>query len=254
MKNLFYAGALLVLTAVFCPLLSATTTIYYQDFEDTSFNHGDSFGNLSGLKNSANQNISFTGGTIYNTGSDKMLKLEGSFPDFESSAAIMVNLNNYFLQSITFNFYFEYITASQEALEIPTILTAEILLVGQGNKVFHNPIYLLNFNYTGIQEGLMDVTPDPSSYDSPFNTSYSTQNKASFTADLSSLSQFISNAGSSIALVVSVLYPDLEDEYDAKVYIDDITVTGVPIPEPSAVAFCFFGGLLLIRIVRKTRS
>ncbi len=251
MKSSFYAVICMVLFAVISPAESATT-IYYQDFDDGTYQDGDTFGNLSGLKNANNMGMYFAGGTVVDLSGNKMLKLAGSFPDLDTAAGILIDLNNNFLQQISFTFYFEYITATQDPLITPTTVQAELLSVGQGNKVTSTPLYLLNLNYNGIQQDLMDVSSDPSGYNDPLNSQYSVVNRASYTVDLAAMSEAIANAGNSIALVLSVLYPDFDDQYDASIYIDDLNVTAVP--EPSVIAFCFFGGLLTLRIAKKIRS
>lgn len=231
-------------------LAGASTSIYYQDFE--GYSDGDDFGVLTGLKNASNTVIGFSGGTVETVAGNNMLKLQGSFPNISAECGIMIDLNTMLLQSISFDFYFNYLTASQDALEIPTTFTAEVLRVGPGNKVSHTPFYLLNFNYTGKQTDLMDVSSSPNSYNDPYNTSYSKQNRSSYTADLSGLSQMIAESGDSIALVFSILYPDWNDNYDTDVFVDNIEVSAVP--EPSVIAFFLFGGLLTMRIYHKVAA
>ena len=194
----------------------------------------------------------FGGGTIVDFNGNKMLKLAGAFPELDTAAGILINLNNNFLKEITFTFYFEYLTSSQDALEVPTTFQVELLSVGQGNKVTTTPLRLLYLDYHGVQEDIMDVSPDPSTYNSPLNTQYSVVNRATYTVDLTAMSTAIASAGNSVVLVLSVLYPDFDDMYDTAVYIDDLTAN--PVPEPSVIAFCFFGGILTLRVIRKTRA
>ncbi len=229
--------------------------VLYEDFED--LNTGDTYGDLSSIYDLGNNKINIGGGKIVQHGGNKLVRIQGSYPDLTADMGIEIDIKNYFIDKIEFDFYFDYSETTQASLFTPTTIQADLYLLNGGKLV--DQVYLFNLNYTGLQSGSMDVTPDPSNYPTPFNTSFSLTNLASYLADVSSFNPGF-HAFDSAYLVLSAVYwsegdgLDMDDPYESSVYLDNITVEATAIPEPAVCASFIFGLVFFRRIIKRVRE
>lgn len=230
------------------------------DEDFSSYSEGATYGAIPGFKNDFQTLIPIAGGKIESVNGNKMVMLQGSYPKLDTKFAVAFNTSGYILDYIKFDFFMQYDPLVQQSLDWPTTLTAEIYRLDSTGKLITpesiGKINLLYFQYTGIITDDLDITPNPSSFASPFNSNYSLSNMASYTADVSGLNGSVT---SSMLLVFSMVYPDFYDPYNPETnlytttgYIDNIEIGGHnPVPEPSMWGILVFGVMFLKRLIRK---
>ena len=248
MKTLKFIILNLLIMAIFVPA-SHSSVLLSINFDETTTT-GDPlypvdsiFGGVTGIKNLFGTTIPIDGGIIVEESGNKMVKLQGQNPNIGTEFGVMLDTHNVLLEEISFKFFFDSVESTQNSLNIPSMLTVELFLVSSENELIDTK-YLLYFTKDGMQNGGMDITPDPASYPTPHGDHFSLANLAFYTAHLGSLASYIFDNSDAVYLVPTILYPDINDPYDTIAYLDEITAKGQIIPEP-AVCLFFALGLLI---------
>ncbi|MCB1194623.1 PEP-CTERM sorting domain-containing protein [bacterium] len=228
-----------------------TTVIYDETFDgitggNPDYTVGQTFGQVTTIKNLFGDTIPISGGSIVEHSGNKMVQLAGTNPDLSVDLGIQIDLSNHHLNSISLDFFFDFNQTTQNALDVPTSLTGELFLLEAGKLT--QSLFVLNFNFTGLQSGLIDVTNNSLSNNDP----YSLSNFATYTAELSIAESFYVDTFDSVYLIVSVLYPDFADPYDSSVYADNFVINATPVPEPGILALFLTGMLFLKKRGKKT--
>lgn len=239
-----------------CGLLVASNgfciVVYNNDFDGTSgtvYTDGETFGAVDTIKDLSDIPIPITGGTIMETNGNQLVKLQGVAQNLTADFAVSVDIQEYIISEISFDFFLNYNPATQANLFSPTTMTADLYLLQNSQLV--KQIYLFNFTYTGPTDNSTEVDSNVDSFLTPFDANYSLGNLAHFTADLTSHDDIIPLYDEAF-LVFSLTYyeegfelPE-NDPYETKAYVDNITVTGsqyAPIPEPASLV------LMLIAVI-----
>lgn len=248
-----FAGLVIVL---FLAKSSFCSVILSEDFE--SLTDGDTYGEITNIYDLGNHNIPIAGGKVVENNGNKMVELNGTYPNFTADLGIPIDIAHHAdINEVNFDFYFDYNTATQTGLFAPTTLQVDLYLMKSGKLTSQKT--LLNFNFNGIQSASMDIAPDPASYASPFNEHFSITNLAGYLADITTLNPSFPGFDAAF-LIFSVVYLaegdglNDGDPYETKAYIDELQISDpetTPIPEPAAWASFIFGIVLLRRVAIK---
>ena len=225
------------------PTFSATNLFFDEDFE--GFTTGQTFGQINTIQNLFGDPIPLAGGVVVEHSGNKLLKMQGTNPNISIDMGIEVDLTDRYINSVSLNFFFEFVEATQNALFVPTSLTGEFFLLEAGKLT--QSLFVMNFNFTGLQDDLIDVDDTQLDGSEPFSLA----NLATYTADLSISESFLLDGFDSVFLVLSVLYPDFADPYDTVGYFDNVQFAGTPVPEPGTIALVLIGMLYLKRRIKK---
>lgn len=236
-------GMIRIVSALIIVLFLATNSfcvvIFDEDFE--SLTEGTTYGVITTIYDLSNNNIPILGGKVVEYSGNKLVELDGNYPAFTADMGIQLDIATLTdINEIKFDFYFDYNTDTQTALFAPTTLQVDLYLMDNGimdTLELTSQKKLLNFNFNGIQDGLMDITPNPPSYPSPFNAHFSITNLAEYLADITTLNPGLWGFDGAF-LIFTVWYPaegeglSDGDPYETKAYIDNIEISTAPIPEP----------------------
>ncbi len=201
-----------------------------EDFSSKS--NGATYGAISNFKDDFDSSIPVVGGKIESVGGNNMVNIQGVSPAYDAKSAIQINTAGYILDYIKFDFFMQYDSSTQGLLEMPTSFKAELYLLDGGKRITpedNGIITLFSYNYEN-------------------DSNYSLSNMATYTADVHSLNNEFTD---SMLLVFSMNYPDWQDNYDSKAYVDNIEVGAHTVPEPSLWSILVIGFFFLKRLIKK---
>ncbi|MCB1195422.1 hypothetical protein KDK77_04480 [bacterium] len=208
----------------------SASAFFQEDFE--SYSSGDVYGQVNGIQSLFSMPIPIVGGEIVEHNGNHLVKLQASSPELSVDLGIPVDIANNTLTTITFDFFFSYIQNTQTILTMPTVLSGEFFLIesDNGSDALVNSLFTFNFNYNGLQNGLIDVVDIALAGNEPFSLS----NLAKYVANLSQQQSDLLKNYDSVFLILTALYPDPFDEYDAAGYFDNIQFLQIDaiVPEP----------------------
>ncbi|MEW6535009.1 MAG: hypothetical protein AB1454_05240 [Candidatus Auribacterota bacterium] len=256
------ALSLLMLCGLFFASNGLCIVVYNNDFDGTNgttYAAGEIFGAVDTIKDLSDVPIPVDGGIIMESNGNQLVKLQGVAQNLTADFAVSVDIQEYIINEIAFDFFVSYNPATQANLFSPTTMTVDLYLLQNSQLV--KQIYLFNFTFSGMTEDSTDVPSNPESFLEPFDMNYSLGNLAHYTADLTSHEDDIMLYDEAF-LVFTLNYweegfelPENEP-YETTAFVDNITITGsefAPIPEPASLVLLLIG-FAAQRIVNKRRA
>lgn len=217
---------------------------------------GDSFGVVDTIVDISDVPIPITGGTIADYNGNQMVELQGIAQNYSADFGVPIDMQEYMLYDISFDFFVDYNEQTQSSLFAKTTFNVALYLVNGGQLL--DSLYLLNVTYEGFAPNSVDVSFNPELFFDPFGTSYSMDNMAHFSTNLQSYASYISQFDA-VYLMFTMSYPEegwdlpLGDPYESTAFVDNITFTATDpamVPEPATWTMLILG-IGLFRAVRR---